>query len=50
MDQDDRMVNSNSYDSTPYTFDELEDAFDDLILEFETMRMKYSKMISKTED
>ena len=43
----DEKVSSNSYDSIPYTFDELHDAFDDLALEFENMRMKYSKMISK---
>ena len=40
-------VSSNFCDSILYTFDELQDAFDDLVLEFETMRSKYSKMISK---
>ena len=43
----DIKVSSNSCDSIPYTFDKLQDAFDDLVLEFETMRSKYSKMISK---
>ena len=44
---EEQKVSSNSCNSIPYTFDELQDAFEDLVLEFENMRMKYSKMISK---
>ena len=47
MAQDEPMVNSNPCYSTLYTFDVLQDAFDNLVLKFETMRSKYSKMITK---
>ena len=40
-------VTSNSCDSTPYTFDELQDAFEELAIDFESMNLKYKKMISK---
>ena len=33
-------VTSNSYDSTPYTFDELQDAFEELAIKFENMNLK----------
>ena len=39
-------VTSNSCDSTTYTFDELQDAFEELAIDFESMNMKYKKMIS----
>ncbi|KAL4366432.1 hypothetical protein GQ457_05G019620 [Hibiscus cannabinus] len=42
-------VSSNSCDSNSYSFEELQDAFDELFLEFETMNSKFKKMISKLE-
>ena len=36
-------VTSNSCDSTPYTFNELHDAFEELAIEFENMNLKYKK-------
>ncbi|KAL4363351.1 hypothetical protein GQ457_04G019590 [Hibiscus cannabinus] len=42
-------VSSNSCDSNSYPFEELQDAFDELYLEFETMNSKFKKMISKLE-
>ena len=38
-------VTSNSCDSTPYTFGELQDAFEELDIDFESMNLKYKKMI-----
>ena len=40
-------VTSKFCDSTPYTFDELQDAFEELTIEFENMNLKYKKMIFK---
>ena len=40
-------VTSNSCDSTPFTFDELQEAFEELAIEFEKMNLKYKRMISK---
>ena len=40
-------VTSNSCDSTPYTFDEFQDAFEELAIDFESMNLRYKKMISK---
>ena len=40
-------VTSNSCDSTPYTFDVLQDAFEELAIKFENMDLKQKKMISK---
>ncbi|KAL4278839.1 hypothetical protein GQ457_03G025240 [Hibiscus cannabinus] len=42
-------VSSNSCDSNSYSFEELQDAFDELFLEFETMNSKFKKIISKLE-
>ena len=44
---DDSWVTSNSYESNSYTFDELQDAFEELAIDFESMNMKYKKMIFK---
>ncbi|KAL4346788.1 hypothetical protein GQ457_17G011520 [Hibiscus cannabinus] len=46
---DEPKVSSNSTELNSYTFDELQDAFDELFLEFETMNSKFKKMISKLE-
>ncbi|KAL4341205.1 hypothetical protein GQ457_08G025360 [Hibiscus cannabinus] len=42
-------VSSNSCDSNSYSFYELQDAYDELYLELETMISKFKKMISKLE-
>ncbi|GMI77659.1 hypothetical protein HRI_001435200 [Hibiscus trionum] len=42
-------VSSNSNELNSYSFDELQDAFDELFLEFETMNSKFKKMISILE-
>ena len=44
---EEQKVTSNSCDSNPYTFDELQDAFGELAIDFEYMNLKYKKMISK---
>ena len=44
---DDSKVTSTSCDSNAYTFDELQDAFEKLAIDFESMNMKYKKMIYK---
>ena len=44
---DEPKVTSNSLNLNSYTFDELQDAFDDLVIEFEEMNSKHKKMISK---
>ena len=44
---DDSKVTSTSCDSNTYTFDELQDAFKELAIDFESMNMKYKKMITK---
>ena len=44
---DDSKVTSTSCDSNTYTFDELQDAFEELAIDFESMNMKYKKMIAK---
>ncbi|KAL4353560.1 hypothetical protein GQ457_06G007170 [Hibiscus cannabinus] len=46
---DEPKVSSNSCYSNSYSFDELQDAFDELYLEFETMNSKFKKMILKLE-
>ena len=40
-------VTSNSCDSTPYSFEELQDAYEKLAIELEKMNLKYKKMILK---
>ena len=40
-------VTCNSCDSTLYTFEELQDALEELAIEFEKINLKYKKMISK---
>ena len=40
-------VTSNSCDSNPYTFDELQDAFEELAINFDSMNLRYKKIISK---
>lgn len=40
-------VTSNSIDSNSYAFDELQDAYNELYVECESMKRKYKKMISK---
>ena len=47
MELDDSKVTSISCESNAYTFDELQDAFEELAIDFETMNMKYKKMIAK---
>ncbi|KAL4290833.1 hypothetical protein GQ457_14G020630 [Hibiscus cannabinus] len=42
-------VSSNSNELDSYSFDELQDAFDELYLEFLAMNSKFKKMISKLE-
>ena len=44
---DEPKVTLNSLNLNSYTFDELQDAFDDLVIEFEEMNSKHEKMISK---
>ena len=44
---EEQKVTSNSCDSNPYTFDELQDAFGELAIDFEYMNLKYKKMIFK---
>ncbi|XP_022728776.1 uncharacterized protein LOC111284351 [Durio zibethinus] len=44
MGLDEPKVTSNPCDSNSYTFDELQDAYDELAIEFENMSMKYRKM------
>ena len=44
---DDSKVTYTSCDSNAYTFDELQDAFEELVIDFESMNMKYKKMITK---
>ena len=44
---DDSKVNSISCDSSTYSFDELQDAFDELAIDFENTNVKYKKMITK---
>ena len=44
---EEQKVSYNSCDSTPYTFDELQDAFDELAIDFESMNLRYKKMIFK---
>ena len=44
---DDSKVTSNSCDSSGYSFDELQDAFDELAIDLEIMNVKYKKMIAK---
>ncbi|KAL4363059.1 hypothetical protein GQ457_04G019540 [Hibiscus cannabinus] len=46
---DELEVSSNSCDSNSYSFEELQDAFDELFLEFEIMNSKFKKIISKLE-
>ena len=38
---------SNSCDFTPYTFNELQEAFEELAIELEKTNLKYKKMILK---
>ena len=40
-------VTSNSCNSTLYTFDELQDAFEELAIDFDSINLRYKKMISK---
>ena len=40
-------VTHKSCDSNSYTFDELQDAFEELAIDFESMNLKYKKMIFK---
>ena len=47
MELDDSKITSISCESNVYTFDELQDAFKELAIDFETMNMKYKKMIAK---
>ncbi|KAL4379723.1 hypothetical protein GQ457_02G029170 [Hibiscus cannabinus] len=42
-------VSSNSNELDSYSLDELQDAFDELYLEFEAMNSKFKKIISKLE-
>ena len=44
---DDSKVTSTFCDFNAYTFDELQDAFEELVIDFESMNMKYKKMITK---
>ena len=44
---DDSKVTFTSCDSNVYTFDKLQDAFEELTIDFESMNMKYKKMIVK---
>ena len=44
---DDSKVTFTSYDSNEYTFDEFQDAFEELAIDFESMNMKYKRMIAK---
>ena len=44
---EEQKVTSNSCDSNPYIFDELQDAFEELAIDFESMNLRYMKMISK---
>ena len=44
---DDSNVTSTFCASNVYTFDELQDAFEELAIDFESMNMKYKKMIAK---
>ena len=44
---DDFKVISTTYDSSAYSLDELQDAFDELVVDFENMNVKYKKMIAK---
>ncbi|GMJ03399.1 hypothetical protein HRI_004009100 [Hibiscus trionum] len=46
---DEPKVSSNSSELYSYSFDKLQDVFDELFLEFETMNSKIKKMISKLE-
>ncbi|KAA3473013.1 zf-CCHC domain-containing protein [Gossypium australe] len=47
---DDTKVSSNLSNSISYSFDELQDAYDELGLEFEIMVLKHQKNISKLKD
>ena len=47
MEIDDSKITSTSCDSNSYTFHELQDAFEELAIDFESMNMKYKKMIAK---
>ncbi|KAL4290712.1 hypothetical protein GQ457_14G014160 [Hibiscus cannabinus] len=49
MAYEDPKLSSNSCDSNSYLFEELQDAFDELFLEFETMNSIFKKIISKLE-
>ena len=40
-------VTHNTCDSNSYTFDELQDAFEELAIDFKSMNLRYKKMISK---
>ena len=40
-------VTSNSLNLNSYTFGELQDAFDNLVVKFEEMNSKHKKLISK---
>ena len=40
----------NSNELNEYTFEELQDAFDELAIDFETMNSKYKKMVSKLNE
>ena len=44
---DDSKVTSTSCDSNAYTFDELQDVFEELAIDFEYMNMNNKKMIVK---
>ena len=44
---EEQKVTSNSCDLNPYTFDELQDAFEELAIDFESMNLRYKKIISK---
>ncbi|XVF58844.1 hypothetical protein PTKIN_Ptkin07bG0098700 [Pterospermum kingtungense] len=44
---DEHEVTSNSNDLNSYTFDELQDAFHELALDFEKMNLRYKKIVSK---
>ena len=41
---DDSKVTSTSFYSNAYTFDELQDAFEKLAIDFESMNMKYKRL------
>ena len=43
MEIDDSKITFTSCDSNAYTFNELQDAFEELVIDFESMNMKYKR-------